>query len=81
MQFSVSLKTPDALDDGIQEFLDGQEPTEQELEDYGDREGWEDAKREALTKFASKWFRWGESVELEFDTEKGTAEVKVVKQR
>jgi hypothetical protein len=34
-----------------------------------------------LTKFASKWFRWGESVELEFDTEKGTAEVKVVKQR
>lgn len=44
---------------------------EMAVQGIDDEEQQQDEAREAL----SKWFRWGEYVDLRFDTEAGTAEV------
>ena len=40
-----------------------------------ERDCLKEKRTEELTKFASKWLKWGEYVTVEFDTESGTATV------
>lgn len=83
MQFSISFKTPDAVYYAVEEEVSHLQLTETELEDF---EGYEDptgacreAKMEELKEFVAKWVRYGEYVNIKFDTEKGTATVETVK--
>lgn len=73
MNFRMMMKTPDCLDDAIEDAVGSM------LFDFeGDEEAQED-KRIELTEeakdFAEKWVKWGEYVTIEFDTEAGTAVV------
>lgn len=64
MKIKVTMKTPDALDYAIKDALDGNLLPEE-------RENMEYEARERL----AKWFRGGEYLAVEFDTEAMTATV------
>ena len=61
MKITISFKTPDAVDNAIDE-------------EYPDTEENEDSRRE-LREFFQRYVKWGECVSIEFDTEAGTARV------
>jgi hypothetical protein len=68
MKFIVTFKTPDAVLDAIERELPRAiEGTEEE--------GLRAYEAEKLEAFAAKWVRYGEYVDIEFDTEAGTATV------
>ena len=83
MIFSISFKDPNALFHAIDEQLSYEEPTDEELAAYDGYDdmlaAWREDKAEELKEFVSKWVQYGEYVSIEFDTEKGTAEVETVK--
>lgn len=64
MKIKVTMKTPDALDYAIKDALNGNPLPEE-------REELEDEAREKL----AHWFKWGECLAVEFDTEAMTATV------
>lgn len=64
MRFTVNLKTPDALDLAVKDALQSNEPT---LASYE----LNDAAR-AIKEACAAWFRCGEMVTLEIDTDAGT---------
>lgn len=74
MKFKVTMKDPDTLHDAIDEAV---------REDIGkipgltgeDREALFENRREAVAKNAAKWFRYGEYLSVEIDTDTGTATV------
>lgn len=68
MKIKVTMKTPEALDYALEDaFADNPLPEERE-----------DMKREAREKLA-KWFKYGEYLTIEFDTEAVTATVLATK--
>ena len=82
MKFSISFKDSGAVTDCVDNALhhNDVEPTPKELEEYaGDLAAWKDTKREELHTFTDTWVRWGEYIDVEFDTEKGTPTVQTVK--
>lgn len=64
MKIKVTMKTPDALDYALKDAFS----------DYPIPEDGEDMEYEAREKLA-KWFRYGECLTVEFDTEAMTATV------
>lgn len=73
MIFNVTFKDPDAIYDALQDAVD------EELAASGlDEEEQEAVKELRLEKYnnlAGKWIKWGEYIEIQFDTEAGTAVV------
>lgn len=74
MKFTVQFKDPGALGDAIKaaaqmsaERIDGLSEDE--------REAVEEKRAEAFRALCDKWFRYGEYVEIEIDTEAKTATV------
>lgn len=69
MKFTVTMKSPDALNyamDDLRTIL-----IEDGVSDEDDREDLIEQARD----FANRWMRWGEYIDVEFDTEEGTAKV------
>jgi hypothetical protein len=69
MKFIVTFKTPDAVLDAIERELPPAIVGNQEEESLRAYEV------EKLAEFVAKWVRYGEYVDIEFDTEAGTATV------
>ncbi len=65
---SITLKTPDAVDNAIERYVGDIPETEDNLE----------LKYRHLQKLASKYFKYGETVTILLDTETGKATVKEV---
>ncbi len=74
MKFTVSMKDPDTLHDAIDEAVKsdlattGLDADEQEL--------LAESRREKISELCGKWFRYGEYLDVEIDTEAGTCIVK-----
>ena len=67
MRIRLGFKTPDVVEDAVAE--------EMARRKYGhEDEVYEDLKHEAIQACA-KWVKYGESITVEVDTEKGTCEV------
>lgn len=72
MTFQVTFKTPDALENAVDQEVEYELNT---LEDeYQDDEN-RDSIKAGLMKFAQKWVRYNEYVTLEFDTVADTVTV------
>jgi hypothetical protein len=73
MKFKVSMKDPDTLYDAINDAL------EEELEPLGldedESEAVADVRRGKIREVCSKWFRYGEYLTVEIDTEAETCTV------
>lgn len=63
MKIRICMKTPDALDNAIEEEIASASEDEKEI-----------LKADAL-EIAEKWFKWNEIVTLEIDTDKKTCVV------
>lgn len=70
-KFRVTLKDPDTLYDAISEQLD----KELEKMDEDEAEAVRDIRQEKYGEIASKWFRYGEYLTVEIDTEANTCVV------
>jgi len=70
MKFTIHMKTPDAVDYAIRDALPAPED-ESDEEAYWNHE----AEWEQVTELCSKWFKHGEAVSIEIDTEAKTATV------
>lgn len=74
MKFKITLKDPDGFSDGISEAAE---------KSLGDTSGLSDSERESVAEdriesigeALRKWVEYGEYIEIEFDTEAGTATV------
>ncbi len=73
MILKVTFKTPDAVDDAIDGFFESGPPfyTAEERIDL----------RQRMDNATKQWVEFGEYIEVEFDTEKGTATVLPVSRR
>jgi len=72
MRFQVTFKTPDSLENTVDEETEYELST---LEDeFQDDENREEIKAK-LMKFASKWVKWSEYITVEFDLEAETCKV------
>ena len=73
MKFKVYMKDTDVLHEGIEEALD------EELKASGlpddEQEALRELRYEKASDVASKWFRYGEYLTVEIDTEAGTIRV------
>ena len=74
MKFTVTFKTPDAVDDTISDIVLHDERLEA-IEDGDERLDAEFALKAELKEFTEKWVRYGEYVDVEFDTDAGTVTV------
>ena len=72
MIFRVTMKTPDALNDAIAEYVTGRNLDD--VSNEGKEVYWADDTEECKAA-ARKWFDNGESVTIEIDTVRRTAEV------
>lgn len=75
MKFQITFKTPDAVENAIEEIV-----PKVELGDFDDEEASEaDYCRQKtvddLKEFVARWVRYGECVTIEFDTDNCTAVV------
>ena len=69
MKVRITMKTPDAVEDAAEEAF----PI-----DFDDQQFEEDAalyEQDSFRSLCEKWFRYGEHVTLEVDTEEGTITV------
>jgi hypothetical protein len=72
MKFKVSMKDPDTLNDSIEDAL------KQELESVTDpeeRELLQDHRAEKVRALCARWFRYGEYLTVEIDTDAETCVV------
>lgn len=72
MKIRITCKTPDCLDDAIEEAISNERGIEEipNEEDEGELD-----QKEELHAICSRWVRYGEYVTIEIDTEKNTAVV------
>lgn len=87
MKFTVRMKTPDCVEYAVENVIDNVIENVVEKEHVGDvlegpsyaeveEIGWKlDKRRGELKELLSKWFRYGECVTIEIDTEAETATV------
>lgn len=72
MKFKVTMKDPDTLSDAIDDAVKDDLETVAGLSS-DDREALFETRRKAAGEVAAKWFRYGEYVTVEIDTEAQTA--------
>jgi len=78
MKLTVCMKTPDAVEYAVKDAVEREFTDVDPTGRYDDPEEleWEKRQREEeLTEQLSKWFSYGECVNIEIDTEAGTATV------
>lgn len=73
MKIRVTFKTPDAVDNAVEEAVEGVLAGADMDDDEAD--GAFEVLRDGATQAVAKWVRYGECVTVEFDTEAGTATV------
>lgn len=74
MKFRVAMKTPDTLHDATQEAAQEWARSVTEI-DEEEREALAETRAEELREAASTWFRYGEYLTVEIDTDAGTCVV------
>ena len=74
MKFVITMKTPDALEDALNEMADDERHDGEAELDEDRQEKLDDVISEAR-RFAEKYFRYGEYLSVEFDTDAQTATV------
>lgn len=74
MLIKVTMKDPDTLQDAIAEAVTAELQATPGLDD-DDREALFDKRQERAATVASKWFKFGEYLTVEIDTEAKTATV------
>ena len=74
MKFKVMMKDPDTLHDAIEEAVKAEVSAILGVDDE-DRPAMEQRRREAVTRITSEWFKWGEYLTVEIDTDERTAVV------
>lgn len=74
MKIKVTMKDPDTLDDAIDDAVRTDIARIDGL-DKNDREALFEGRREKIGELAAKWFKYGEYLSVEIDTEAGTATV------
>jgi len=74
MKFRVQMKDPDTLHDAIEESV-GKDLASIEALDDDDREVLAERRCEAVQALAGKWFRYGEYLTVEIDTDAKTCVV------
>ena len=72
MKFRVRMKDPDTLGDACTEAAQAALKSVQGI-DNDERESLVEGRAASLSEFAAKWFKYGEYVTVELDTEAGTA--------
>lgn len=74
MKIKINMKNPDCVYDAIREAA---EESAAKVNGISAREKVEltDARERELSKLLSKWITYGEYIEVEFDTDAGTARV------
>ena len=72
MKFTIQMKDPDGpfdcLNSAVEESLF-------DITGEGEKEAIRDVRFQNLKRATDKWFRYGEYLTVEFDTDKGTATV------
>jgi len=74
MKFTVTMKDPDTLHEAIEDAVRFEVEGMPGL-DAEEREALQDQRRQKVAKTASAWFRYGEYLSVEIDTDAGTATV------
>ena len=74
MKFRITMKDPDGPYECIQDAAKDQVKAIEGITD-AERETLMGSRVDALRDFAGKWMEYGEYIEVEFDTEAGTATV------
>lgn len=72
MKFKVTFKTPDAVYESVKDIAEQEACGIVDADENCDRQS---EIRTELEDFASKWVKYGEVITVEFDTEKGTANI------
>ena len=74
MKITVSFKDPDAVYEAVDEAVRKEVKAIKDIDEY-EREGLIEKRSEQVRKKLSKWFEFGEYVEVEIDTDADTATV------
>lgn len=74
MKFTVTMKDPDTLHDAIGDAVRNELALMENIDD-DEKEAIEDVRREKIDKVCQQWFRYGEYLEVEIDTEAKTIRV------
>lgn len=74
MKFKVTMKDPDTLQDAISDAVTADLEKINGL-DPEDRKALFDTRQQTVANIASQWFRYGEYVTIEIDTDAKTATV------
>jgi hypothetical protein len=75
MIISITFKTPDAVDDVVDDEVFNL-VSDMNIQDEDEAREIEEAKRVELKEFLGQWITHGELITIEFDTEKSTAIVR-----
>jgi len=74
VKFTVTMKDPDALYESAQEAAQEFAKSIEGL-DADERQAVRESRYQKLADFAGEWMRYGEYIDVEFDTEAKTATV------
>jgi hypothetical protein len=77
MKFKVQLKDPDVLHDAIRDAVTkhvAEKAAAMDLDDE-ERQNLVDRRCDRIAEMAGRWFKWGEYLTVEIDTEAGTCTV------
>jgi hypothetical protein len=74
VKFQVLMKDPDVLDDAIKEAIEA-DPSLKSIADEDEREAAAEVRRGKVHKLCSRWFEYGEYLNVEIDTDAQTCVV------
>lgn len=74
MKFCITFKDPDRVGDSIEEMANEQVSAIPNI-DEEEREALLESRKKKIDGLLEKWIEYGEYVEIEFDTDAGTATV------
>lgn len=72
MIFRTTFKSPDAVYESVKDIAEQEASGIEDADENCDRQS---EIRTELEDFANKWVKYGELITIEFDTEKGTANI------
>lgn len=75
MRFRVTMKDPDTLHDAIQDAVTASVEAMDNIVDPDEKEALEETRKEAIQKICNSWFKYGEYLTVEIDTEAVTCVV------
>ena len=75
MKVRITMKDPDVLHDAVAEAVEADVKQVPGLTDQERDELAESRREKVRQRIVDRWMKWGEYLEVEFDTEAGTATV------